>query len=345
MNLKSLSELLNLSPTTVSRALNGFPEVSEATRVRVQEAAQKYNYHPNAKAKGLATGHTHAIGHVIPVSTRHEMVNPVFADFLAGASKAYLKAHYDMLLSLVDDEDELSTYRALSARGRVDGMIVHGPRMDDGRVELLNQLGLPFVVHGRMCESEGYSWVDVDNEDCFGRATNLLLDLGHRRIALINGLESMVFADHRRRGYTHALTKFRIELVDSLMAAGEMTEPFGFASATHMLSQETPPTAFLVSSMLMAIGVRRAVEAQGLRVGQDISIVAYDDVLSYLTDADDAPQFTSMRSSVRDAGRRCAEILIDLISNPSAEPIQELWYVSLIVGASTAPPPKERQKK
>ena len=87
MNLKSLAEELGLSQTTVSRALNGYPEVSEATRQRVEEAARRHNYRPNSRAKGLATGRAMVIGQVIPTSVQHEMVNPIFGDFVAGASQ------------------------------------------------------------------------------------------------------------------------------------------------------------------------------------------------------------------------------------------------------------------
>ena len=83
MNLKELATNLGLSPTTVSRALNGYPEVNEATRERVVAAAKRHNYLPNTRAIRLATGRAMAVGHVIPISTKHEIVNPVFADFIA----------------------------------------------------------------------------------------------------------------------------------------------------------------------------------------------------------------------------------------------------------------------
>lgn len=340
MDLKSLAELLELSPTTVSRALNGFPEVSKQTRRRVLEAAEKYNYQPNAKAKGLATGRSNAIGHLIPVSANHEMVNPIFADFLAGASKAYLDASYDMLLSLVKDDDEEAAYRKITTRGRVDGIIVHGPKLDDNRVDLLNSLNVPFVVHGRMLNAEGYSWLDVNNRRAFKRGTDYLLDLGHRRIALINGLETMVFAQHRLDGYREALQSRGVAPDKALVASAEMTEPFGYESARSMLLTQQPPTAFMVSSVIMAIGVRRAIEEQGFKLGRDVSLVAFDDNLSYLKDNAEIPMFTSLRSTVRDAGRRCAENLLRLINQPQSEPIQELWEASLILGESTAPPRK-----
>ncbi len=149
MNLKELSAILGLSQTTVSRALNDYPEVSEATRRRVKAAARKNNYRPNTRAMGLATGRTLSIGHVIPVSTRHEIVNPIFADFIAGAGEVYSRNDYDMLLSVVADVDEERIYRDLASRRSVDGVIVHGPREDDPRIALLQEVGLPFVVHGR----------------------------------------------------------------------------------------------------------------------------------------------------------------------------------------------------
>ena len=164
MNLKQLSLELGLSQTTVSRALNGFPEVSEATRNRVQLAADRHQYSPSTRAKGLATGKALAIGHVIPVSTKHETMNPIFGDFIAGAGETYSRNGYEMLLSIVDDQSEDDVYRALKARRSVDGVVVHGPRMDDPRIALLNEIGLPFVVHGRASGvTVPYSWVDVNN--------------------------------------------------------------------------------------------------------------------------------------------------------------------------------------
>ena len=113
MNLKELARKLDLSPTTVSRALNGFPEVNEATRERVAAAARRYNYKPNTRAIRLATGRAMAVGHVIPLATRHEIVNPVFADFIAGAGEVYSRNGYDMLLSVVPDDNEERVYREL----------------------------------------------------------------------------------------------------------------------------------------------------------------------------------------------------------------------------------------
>ncbi|OYW47761.1 MAG: LacI family transcriptional regulator, partial [Rhodobacterales bacterium 12-65-15] len=276
MNLKQLAAGLGLSPTTVSRALNGYPEVNEATRDRVLAAAKRHNYHPNTRAIRLATGRAMAVGHVIPIATRHEIMNPVFADFIAGAGEVYSRHDHDMILSVVPDEEEHQAYRSLAAKGSVDGVIVHAPRMNDARIPLLREIGLPFVVHGRASHvSEAYSWLDVNNRRAFQRATEFLLDLGHVKIALVNGLEFMDFAERRRLGYTEALAARGITPDPACMASDEMTEVSGFRAAQAMLALPDPPTAILASSMISGMGVRRAIESVGLVLGQDVSVIIH----------------------------------------------------------------------
>ena len=343
MNLKDLASQLGLSPTTVSRALNGFPEVNEDTRRRVAEAARNANYRPNARAKGLATGRANAIGHVIPISSRHEIVNPIFGDFIAGAGEVYSRLGYDMILSIVEDADQDRAYREIRSKGSVDGVIVHGPAENDPRIPLLTELGLPFVVHGRAAGTTlPYSWVDVNSARAFRRATDFLMDLGHRRIALVNGLEFMDFAIRRRRGYVEALTERGLKPDPTLMVQGEMTETQGHNAAQAMLRLQDPPTAFVTSSLLSAMGVRRAVEEVGLVMGRDVSIVTHDDDLGYLKNGDGEPIYSATRSSVREAGRKAAAMLIDLINDPARDPRHELLDAVLVVGNSTGPAPKRK---
>lgn len=340
MNLKELSAHLGLSQTTVSRALNGYPEVSERTRKRVSDAARQHGYKPNARAKSLATGRALAIGHVIPLSTKHEMVNPIFGDFIAGAGETYSRNGYDMVLSVVGDQEEEKTYRDLAAKGAIDGVILHGPRAVEPRIPLLHHIGLPFLVHGRASgETLPYAWVDVNNRHAFHRATSFLLDLGHRRIALLNGLETMDFAMRRREGFTSAMTEQGLAPDPALMRSQEMTEDYGYRSAVEMLATGAPPTAFLTSSMITALGVRRAIEERGLTMGRDVSVLTHDDDLSYLRNGADLPIFTATRSSVRRAGVEAAEMLLSLIAGREHPHTSKLLEAELVVGQSTGPAP------
>lgn len=338
MNLKELSKILGLSQTTVSRALNGYPEVNEATRKRVAEAARQHNYSPNKRAMGLATGRSMTIGHVIPTSAQHEMVNPVFGDFVAGACEVYGNHGYDMLFSQVGDGNQEAAYAELLRKGTIDGLVIQGPKIHDDRIGILKKIGLPFVVHGRASGvTEPYSWVDVNNKHSFERATEFLLDLGHKRIALINGLEDMDFASRRREGYEAGLASRGIAPDPALMRSAEMTEVYGHHETRDMLASENPPSAILSSSLITTLGVRRAIEEAGLVMGRDVSVITHDDDLSYLRNGDNVPIFTATRSSVREAGRLIARMLINQIRNPGLAPENQLLETELVVGRSTGP--------
>jgi LacI family transcriptional regulator len=237
MNLKQLSDLLGLSQTTVSRALNGYSDVKASTRARVIAAAKEHNYLPNSRAKALATGRAMSIGHVIPRTARHELVNAIFADFIAGASEAYSARGYDLRMVTVKDVDEFATYERLANTGAVDGFMLHGPTRDDKRIQLLNDLKVPFILHGRSSDcNQPYSWLDVNNRSAFKRAVDLLLDLGHTRVALLNGDENMDFAIRRREGFTLAHEQRGLEIDPSLMHSNEMSEPYGFETTRQLMA-------------------------------------------------------------------------------------------------------------
>ncbi len=335
--LKDVATELGLSQTTVSRALNGFPEVSEATRLRVQETAERLNYRPSARARSLATGRTMTIAHVLTFSKHHEMMNPVYGDFIAGASETYQEHGYHIHLAVIADSNQEQTFRNLAAERSVDGVLLQAPLSQDKRIPLLQEVGLPFVVHGRASigRDESYSWVDVNNRRAFETAAKHLLDLGHERIALVNGLESMDFARRRKEGLLAALAARNIATKPEYFASDEMTESAGFGAARRMLDLAEPPTAFLASSFIAAMGIRRAVAEKGLTLGRDVSLITHDDDLSYLKNGEDRPIFTAVRSSVREAGRIAARMLLDQIDCTAPAPVARLLEAEFIEGAST----------
>lgn len=335
INLKGLAAALNLSQTTVSRALNGYADVSESTRELVIEAANRMNYRPNPVATRLATGRSHAVGHVIPVTSKLEMVNPIFGEFLAGTGETCSRFGYQMVLSVVPEQDVERAYQSMAEQGLVDGIILQCPGIQEPRIDLLRKIGLPFVMHGRAIDEDPEcSWLDINNRRSFRHATSLLIAAGHRRIGLINGQEHMGFSFRRRDGYELALASHGLDIDTRLIRAGEMTESRGYMHVTELLGLDDPPSAFLVSSVLLAIGARRAITDHGLQLGEDIALVTHDDDLSYLRNEGSRPQFTAMKSPVRAAGSRCAEILLKLVDNPDHPDIRELWESDFIRGTS-----------
>lgn len=338
MNLKQLSDALGLSPTTVSRAINGYPEVNAKTRDRVLAAAAEHGYVPNSMARRLATGRAMAIGHIIPL-TGHDMINPIFSDFIAGAGETYSDAGYNMVISVIPADQEEATYQNLVAEQGVDGVIVHNPEGNDPRIPMLNRLNLPYVVHGRAQTDAPYGWLDINNKSAFQQATEYLVGLGHKRIALLNGPTKFHFAQRREAGYRAALGHAGIPVDDALVFDADMTEPYGYHRGGAALDAADPPTALLTASLITAYGVRRAVYERGLVVGRDVSVMTFDDALSFLPNGANHPEFTAMRSSVRDAGRRLSRMLIDQIEGRAPATATELWEAELVVGTSTGPAP------
>lgn len=338
MNLKSLAKMLDLSPTTVSRALNGYPEVSAKTRERVVAAAEAHYYKPSFYASGLAKGRSMTIGHVIPLA-QHEMINPHFSDFLAGVGEVYAQHGYEMMLSVINEDDQEQAYRGLVRSQKVDGIVVHAPKANDMRIDLLNELAIPFVVHGRSdgAEASEYAWVDVNNREAFYQATDYLLDLGHRRIALINGQEHLNFAVRRRQGYEQAMSSNGVTIDERMLHSADLVETYGYHAMQSLLGLDEPPTAVLVASMIPAMGVLRAMSDAGWQMPEDLSVMVYDDQLSFLHYSERSPLFTSMRSSIREAGIKVANMLIQRIADPDAPPQQMILEAEFLVGQSTQP--------
>lgn len=338
MKLRDLADRLGLSQTTVSRALNGYPEVSEATRRRVLEAAEHYHYRPNPSARRLATGRAGAIGMVLPTD-RNLLLDPHFVEFLAGVGERLVDDEMDIVLCPARASDETGTYRRIVAGHRVDALILSGPLVEDERVPLLTELGHPFVMHGRTIADTPYAWLDIDNESAFARATSYLLDLGHTRIALINGSTRFTFAAHRERAFRAAFAARGLTPDPRLIGEGPMTDEVGYRLTETVLAVEPRPTACLVSSMMLVLGCLRVIRAAGLTLGSDMSLIAHDDMFPFLNADRMVPPLSTLRSPIRAAGTRVAEMLMDLLAGQAPETLQELWPVELVIRGSTGPVP------
>ncbi|MFD1255064.1 substrate-binding domain-containing protein [Devosia sp. 63-57] len=336
MRLKDLAEHLGLSQTTVSRALNGYPEVNEATRRRVAAAATQLGYRPNASALRLATGRAGAVGMILRGSSEF---GPHTSEFLGGLGGRMSGEEIDLLVSTVSTyEEEVAAYRRLAASQKVDAVVLHSPSLHDERAELLLDLKIPFVLHGRTNIGKPLAWLDIDNTGALERATSHLLDMGHRRIALLNGVKGRTFSEHREIGYLAALSARGVPFDSALMGNSVFTDEVAFRLTQSMLELRPRPTAFLAGSMMTALGVFRAIRQAGLELGTDVSMIAHDDVFPYLNADNMYPTMSTTRSSIRQAGVRIAELIVQLLAGKPAEDIHELWPVELVLRQSSGPP-------
>ena len=335
MNLKELAGNLGLSQTTVSRALNGYPEVNEATRLRVAEAATRLGYRANASARRLATGRAGAVG--IVYST-NEGYGPHTSEFLGGLGARLAADEIDVLVSTVDSfDDEIAAYRRAIASKKIDAIVLHSPRPRDRRAEVLSELGFPFILHGQTQSGAKHAWLDIDNAAAIERATDHLVSLGHRDIALLNGPKGLTFANHRETGYRQAMQRHGLAINPALMSNGMFTDETGFRLAQAMLERKPRPTAILAGSMMTALGVFRAIRSAGMVLGKDVSMIAHDDVFPYLNADNMVPSMSTTRSSIRAAGTRIAELLTQMLAGKSAAEIHEVWSVEMVLRESTGP--------
>ena len=337
--IRQLAEHLGLSPATVSRALNGFPEVGVATRQRVLEGAERLHYRPNMHAKRLATGKSGLVGMIFRASSERG-VDPHVMDFLSALSLAFADSEIDLVVHIAPDSQQMEHHERIASRGQVDGMILSAPEPDDPRIDLLTRRNIPFVVHGRGTDAPDYAYYDIDNEGAFTAATRLLVQLGHKRIALLNGPQPMGYAHQRERGYRAVMAEHALAVPARFVANGEMHEESGYRAAAAMLADPARPTAFLCSSTLQALGVMRAAAEGGLKVGEEVSIIAHDDVLPHLLAEHFAPPLTVTRQPIRDAGPILARMMMARLAGTPVRELQRTDKVDLIVRGSTGPAPK-----
>lgn len=341
INLSRLATELGLSQSTVSRALRAHPGIPETTRRRVQQAAEAAGYRPNARARGLAIGRTETIGLVFPLE-RLQLPETNFVDVLAGISTVVTARNYSLML-LPFHDDELAVLRKLASSKTVDGVIITRPLVQDPRIAALNDLGLPFVLHGRTEITAPYSYVDTDNDTSFEKLTGLLLDYGHRRIVAVNGLPMFRYAQARAASFRRAFAARNLASPEDAVEFVSMTEMTGYETAKRRLSDAQPPTAFVCGSVFQARGVYRAIADHGLTVGRDISVVSHDDGVRGCNPADLAPPLTATVTPIRSAGEVLAATLIDLIEAKVPGPVRHIMPFELIlrdsVGLARDAPP------
>lgn len=335
VNLKMLSESLGLSQTTVSRALGGYSDVSEATRERVVEAATRLGYQPNSQARQLATGRTEAIGIVYPFTASH-IGDIRFVEVVSGITERLAEKNLDLLIHSSRPDHELETYRRLIDGRRVDALIVARTRLDDPRIRLLQERNFPFVAYGRTNSPVPYAWFDFDNEAGGRLAVERLLGLGHRRIALVHAPLDMTFAAQRHAGYVKALRLAGIEPEAALVLEAPMSRIGGYEAVEKLLAMDAPPTAVLVDNNVSGVGAVRALGDNGWKPGSGMSLIVYDGI------PEEIPlpyKVTAVMQPTGDAtGHAIADLVIDALAGKPLGDLHRLGEPRIEPGDTDGPP-------
>lgn len=329
-SLRSLASDLGLSITTVSRALDGYEDVAEATRERVRQAAMVAGYRPNPAARRLRKGASETIALIMPTEAGR-FYEPAFVDLLAVLGECLAARHFDlMLLAARPGEEEMAAYRRLIRDRRADAFVVVRTRRHDERIAMLQEAGIPFVCHGRSETKTPYAFVDGDGEAGFREVTARMIGLGHRRIAHLAAPDRFTFAELRARGWQMAMEA--AALPDDLKIAADPSEEGGRIAAAALLSRQDRPSALICSTDRIAIGAVRAVQAAGLVVGRDIAVTGHDNIHAA---GFTHPALTTMEFDVRSVGECLVGKLLAMINSASAEPTGSIFPLRQILRGST----------
>ena len=336
ISLKVLAAHLGLTVGTVSRAMNGYADISPATRKRVQRAADELGYRPNQNARRLSIGNPETVGYLMP-RVSPSVPQPFVAQLLQGLGEALGKRNWDLLLSHTETStDELAQIEKLAKSGRIAGLVISRPLKNDPRIKLVQDLKLPFVVHGRTKAPEDYAWYDVDGEDAFVTSVNHLVSLGHSRIAFIGSPLQFQFAQDRLNGYARGIVENGLTMDESLVQIADFSDDGGEAATNLLLDLPEPPTGIVCVSDTVALGALAAIRGRGLRPGIEVSVIGYDG-LQFGTHAN--PPLTTMAQPQVHAGRRLGDMLLAIIDGDAPSSHQELQRAQLLRRRTDGPLP------
>lgn len=329
--IKQVADHAKVSVATVSRVINKTGYVSLDLQERVQDAMRELKYQPSALARSLRRQETQTVGLLVP-----QLNHPFFGTFAFAAEKTLFADQYrTFMCSAEEDQDKEDAYIEMLLRQRVDGVIIVPTGLRAGSVRRLIEQNVPVVLVDRDLPGLEINRVMCDNENGGYNGARHLLDLGHRRIALIGGPEYSESMMKRIRSARRALNEAGVDdftqvLIDSALDQFEA----GYQTALNLLSRQPRPTAIFAFTDVLAIGVLHAAHECGLSVPDELSVIGYDDIPMA---AFCIPELTTIRQPIYDMGTLAAQLLLSHIGR-SVGAESAVLETQLIVRKSTAAP-------
>jgi LacI family transcriptional regulator len=335
VTISDVANALGVAKGTVSRALNNYPDISEATRLRIRRQAEAMGYRPLAQAQAIRTGRSRAIGLVLQTDIQGAQ-RPFLSDFLAGVSQAASDASWTLTLATSNGGEEmLATMKRLVDERKADGFIVPRTLAEDPRAELLRRMNVPFVLYGRLSEIGDSAWFDILGEDAMHEAVTRLVGHGHSRIGFVNGGSEYNFSRLREAGFRRGMADAHLAVDERLMLSGAMTTDAGRLAVLDLMRCPAPPTAIVFAVDIAALGAYSAARDLDLQIGKDLSVISYDGIPEC---AWVQPRLTSFSVDSTMAGRRLSELLIRHVRGEDPTTLRETARATLSPGGSDGPP-------
>ena len=338
VNINDVSEALGLSKSTVSRALNNYPDIAKTTKNKVKKMADKLGYRPLLQAQSINKGLSYSLGLIL--NTEHTDHHKAFlSDFIDGISGALSSENWSLVVATVHDEQqEYQFMQDFIQMRKVDGFIIPRVRFNDSRVQLMKTYNIPYVLFGRPIDypQDTSPYFDIAGENAIAMAVQKLYGLGHQHIAFMGGDSQCTYSTLRLNGYKQALKSCGLAYNAHFVCTDCCTPQSGYKNAIQLfVNNPYPPTAIVCALDRSAFGVYKFAKKYKLQIGSDISVIGYDGISEgmYIT-----PKLTTFVVDRKYSGTRLASILLDSIKNKKITPVQEICDAMFQDRGSCAPP-------
>jgi LacI family transcriptional regulator len=311
-SIRDVARHLNISITTVSRALNNYDDVAEETRQRVLKAAAELGYTPNRAARQLRRKYSDTIGYILPEDAPR-LADPFFAEFIAGLGDEASNHGYELLVSTApsSSQEEQQAYERWLHGRKVDGMVLNRMHLNDWRVQYLAKNKFPFVTMERSLDPYDYASVETNGRRWFRELIDHLVSLGHQRIAYIGASPELKIHADRYAGYRDGLHKYGLRFTPQLVVTGDLTSEGGFRAAKQLLALPKPPTAITCVDDMTAMGVLHAAQEMGWTVGKNLAVTGFDGIEGF---RHMQPPLTTINQPVYMIACRLVQMLVDQIA-------------------------------
>ncbi|MCK5823046.1 MAG: LacI family DNA-binding transcriptional regulator [Bacteroidales bacterium] len=331
ITIKDIAKELNISPSTVSRALTDHPNISAKTKLAVNKLAKKLHYKPNAVALSLRNKKTNTIGLVIPGIVHH-----FFSSVISGIEDYANDKHFNVMICQSNEsyEKEIVGVQTL-IDSRVDGLIVSMSKKTNKfeHFKSIAEYGLPLVFFDRVCEEIETDRVIVDDKKGAFEAVEYLISAGCKRIAHLCGPQGLSISQNRLKGYLQALEHHNIPQDNNLIIDCDTYEK-ALECTDELLSLKNPPDGIFAVNDLTAVGAMKIIKNHGLKIPEDISIIGFtNDVVASFVD----PSLTSVNQKGYEMGKTAAGLLINRINNneENYSAITKIIKTNLVIRNST----------
>lgn len=313
ITIKDVARRAGVAVSTVSRTLNGLDRVSKNTRDRVMAAAHELGYQRNNLAVSMITRRTNVILVMVP-----DFINSFFSSIVQGVENYIRKVGYIAMVCAIGNEQRIDFAATIQKySGMFDGVILIPTTTD---LESIRRLDKPVVIVDRYLAGSGLPSVTVDNTGGTYRLTKLLLEANHTNIAVICDESSLNIGEGRLQGYYDAMREYGLEVPKNLICRGGIFEDFGYKSTVQLMHRPNKPTAIVACGNLLCTGAILALNDMGIKIGEDISLVGFDENILASTLK---PGVTVVTGYPVDLGSRAAKMLIERLDTPDL-PVEEI---------------------